>query len=86
MREVVIDAPSSTFAATREFWAAALLAEARAVPDFVGFTALAEPASMSWVGLQGVGEGAVRFYLDIEAHDVEAKVARLTGPGAAVWR
>jgi hypothetical protein len=29
LREVGIDAPSETFAATRDFWAAALLTEAR---------------------------------------------------------
>ena len=82
MREVVIDAPSTTFAATRDFWAAALLAEAHVVPEFVEFTALVEPASMSWVGLQDVGQGAARFHLDIETDDVEAEVARLTGLGA----
>jgi Glyoxalase-like domain len=83
LREVVIDAPTDTFAATRDFWAAALLAEARQIEDYPEFTALVEPASMSWVGLQDIGVGAARFHLDIETDNVAAEVARLTALGAA---
>ena len=82
LREVVVDAPSSTFAETRDFWAAALLAEAREVEEFPEFTALADPASLSWVGLQDIGNGQARFHVDIETDDVEAEVARLTRLGA----
>jgi hypothetical protein len=82
LREVVIDAPAATFAATRDFWAAALLAEAEQVVEFPEFTALHHPAAMSWVGLQETGPGEARYHLDIETDDVEAEVARLTGLGA----
>jgi Glyoxalase-like domain len=82
VREVVVDAPSATFAATRDFWAAALLTEPREVEAFPEFTALPDAASMSWVGLQDIGSGPARFHLDIETDDVVAEVARLTGLGA----
>lgn len=83
LREIVVDAPSVTFAATRDFWAAALLTEAREVEEFPEFTALPDAASLSWVGLQDVGAGAARFHVDIETDDVDAEVARLTELGAA---
>ncbi len=82
LREVVVDAPADTFAATRDFWAAALLTEARQVEDHPEFAALPDPASLSWVGLQSIGSGAARFHLDIETDDVDAEVERLTGLGA----
>lgn len=82
LREVVIDAPQNTFAATRDFWAAALLTEARDVGEFPEFTALPDAASLSWVGLQNIGSGAARFHLDIETDDVGAEVERLSGLGA----
>ena len=82
LREVVIDAPSSTFPATRDFWAAALLAEAEQVVEFPEFTGLREPAAMSWVGLQDVADAEARYHLDIETDDVEAEVARLSSLGA----
>lgn len=84
LREVVVDAPTETFEATRDFWAAALLTEARLVTDYPEFTALDEPASLSWVGLQDVGEAAARFHVDIETDDVAAEVTRLTSLGASV--
>jgi hypothetical protein len=82
LREVVVDAPSDTFAATRDFWAAALLAEARKIEAYPEFTALSDPASTSWVGPQDIGAGEARFHLDIETDDVPAEVARLTSLGA----
>jgi Glyoxalase-like domain len=82
LREVVVDAPSDTFAATRDFWAAALLTEARQVEAFPEFTALPDPAARSWVGLQNVGTDAARIHLDIETDDVDAEVQRLTRLGA----
>jgi hypothetical protein len=82
LREVVVDAPTDTFAATRDFWAAALLAEAREIEQHPEFTALRDPAAMSWVGLQEIGEGEGRFHLDIETDDIPAEVARLTSLGA----
>jgi hypothetical protein len=82
LREVVIDAPTATFAATRDFWAAALRTEARQLADFPEFTALVEPASLPHVGLQELGSDTARFHLDLETDDVEAEVARLVGLGA----
>ena len=82
LREVVIDAPSSTFAATRDFWASALLAQAEQVDEHPEFTALHRPASLSWVGLQDTGAAEARYHLDIETDDVEAEVTRLAGLGA----
>ncbi|WP_139306806.1 VOC family protein [Modestobacter sp. DSM 44400] len=82
LREVVIDAPRDTFPATRDFWAAALLADAHQVPAHPEFTALLEPAARSWVGLQEICGGPARYHLDIETDDVAAEVARLVGLGA----
>jgi glyoxalase superfamily protein len=82
LREVVIDAPSDTFPAVRDFWAAALLTEARQVEDYPEFTALEDPASLSVVGMQEIGDGPARFHLDLETDDVEAEVARLLRLGA----
>jgi hypothetical protein len=82
LREVVIDAPTSTFAATRHFWAAALLADAQQVVEHPEFTALRDPAALSWVGLQETGGTGSRYHLDIETDDVAAEVARLLGLGA----
>lgn len=82
LREVVIDAPEETFAKTRDFWAAALLAEPLEVEEFPEFTALPSAASLSWVGLQRLNTGTARFHLDIETDDVKAEVERLTKIGA----
>lgn len=83
LREVVIDAPSDSFAATRSFWASALLTDASSVERFPEFTALPGPAALSWVGLQDIGPGrTARYHLDIETDDVEAEVDRLIGLGA----
>ena len=82
LREVVVDAPEATFAAVRDFWAAALLTDAHEVEEFPEFTALPDAASLSWVGLQNIGSGTARFHLDIETDDVDAEVERLTGLGA----
>ncbi len=82
LREVVIDTPTATFAATRQFWAAALLTEAVQVVDHPEFTTLRDPAASSWVGLQDVGGADPRYHLDIETDDVDAEVARLTALGA----
>jgi hypothetical protein len=82
LREVVIDAPSDTFPATRDFWAAALLTEARQFKNYPEFTDLEDPASLSAVGLQDIGTDSARFHLDIETDDVAAEVARLVRLGA----
>jgi hypothetical protein len=82
LREVVIDAPSATFPAVRDFWAAALLTEPRPVAGYPEFTALADPAALPVVGLQDVGTDRARFHLDLETDDVPAEVARLVRLGA----
>lgn len=84
LREVVIDAPDEVFAEVRDFWSSALLAESRQVEEHPEFTALADPAAMSWVGLQNVGGATARFHLDIETDDVEAEVQRLVSLGASI--
>ncbi|MGI8416457.1 MAG: VOC family protein [Nakamurella sp.] len=86
LREVVIDVPSKDLPATREFWAAALLAEAHVVADYSEFIGLDHPASLSHVGLQDIGSDSARLHLDIETDDVEAEVARLTELGAVEQR
>lgn len=82
LREVVIDAPSESFTAVRDFWAAALLTDARQVDSYPEFTALVDPASLSVVGLQNIGEDQARFHVDLETDDVAAEVARLVQLGA----
>ena len=82
LREIVIGAPSNTFAVTRDFRSAALLSEARQVEAFPEFTALPRAASMGWVGLQDIGSDAAHLHLDIEADDVDEEVLRLIGLGA----
>jgi Glyoxalase-like domain len=82
LREVVIDAPTDVFAAERDFWAAALLTEARQLARYPEFTALDDHAALSVVGLQDVGTDAARFHVDLETDDVLAEVARLVRLGA----
>jgi hypothetical protein len=80
--EVVIEAPTEIFAAERDFWAAALLTQARQVERYPEFTALVDPASLSVVGLQDIGTDGARFHVDLETDNVEAEVARLVRLGA----
>lgn len=82
LREIVIDAPSAAFPAVRDFWAAALLTEARQVERYPEFTGLVDPAALSVVGLQDISEDRARFHVDLETDDVTAEVARLVRLGA----
>jgi hypothetical protein len=82
LREIVIDAPAEQFDAVSRFWAGLLGTEAKQVPDFPEFTALPNPAALSWVGLQRINEGPARYHVDVETDDVEAEVARLIRLGA----
>ncbi len=82
LREVVIDVPTESFAAARDFWAAALLSPTRQLERHPEFTALEDPASLPDVGLQDIGTDRARFHLDLETDDVPAEVARLVGLGA----
>jgi hypothetical protein len=82
LREAVIDVPSSAFAATRDFWSAALLARPHVLEGYTEFTDLADAASLPDIGVQDIGDGPARVHLDIETDDVAAEVARLVGLGA----
>jgi len=82
LREVVIDVPSEQMTAARQFWSGALLTESRVVPEHPEFVGLLEPAALTHVGLQDVGDSPAAVHLDIETDDVEAEVARLVALGA----
>jgi len=82
LHEVVIDVPSDAFAATRDFWSAALLARQHRLEGYTEFTDLADAASVPAIGVQEIGSGDARVHLDIETDDVEAEVARLVALGA----
>jgi catechol 2,3-dioxygenase-like lactoylglutathione lyase family enzyme len=83
LREVVIDVPRDTFAATRDFWAGALLATPTPVDGYPEFTDLVGAAAGPVLGLQEI-DGGARVHIDIETDDVEAEVARLVALGAQV--
>jgi Glyoxalase-like domain len=82
LHEAVIDAPTDVVAAERDFWAAALLTEARQLARYPEFTALEDPTALSVVGLQDVGTDTARFHMDLETDDVQAEVARFVRLGA----
>lgn len=82
LREAVIDVPAESFAASCDFWAAALDTEARTVTEYPEFVGLERPAALMHVGLQQLQAGTPRVHLDIETDDVDAEVERLKGLGA----
>jgi hypothetical protein len=82
LHEVVIDVPADRFAATQEFWAAALSAEPRVIEQYPEFTGLIHAAALSTIGLQRLESGAPRVHLDIETDDLAAEVDRLVRLGA----
>jgi hypothetical protein len=84
LREVIVDVPSASLAASRTFWSEALLARPRVVGDAGEYTALDDPAALPHVALQDVGTTPARYHLDLESDDVEAEVDRLVGLGATV--
>jgi hypothetical protein len=84
LREVIVDVPSDTLAATQRFWAAALAGSVRRLAQFPEFAALDNPAALPHVGFQDIGAGTARFHLDIETDDIEAEVERLSRLGAVV--
>ena len=86
LREVVIDVPSSHFAAALRFWADALDARPRRLAEYPEFVSLDGPAALPHVGMQDVGDTAPRFHLDVESDDVEAEVSRLVRLGAVEVR
>jgi hypothetical protein len=60
LREVVVDVPSETLAATQQFWAGALGGTVRRLEEFPEFAALDNPAALPHVGFQDIG--AARFH------------------------
>jgi Glyoxalase-like domain len=84
LTEAVIDVPADAFDATREFWTAAVRADARPFPGHDEFTQLVGGATPMRFGLQRLDSGAPRVHLDIESDDVAAEVERLIALGAQV--
>ena len=82
LREVVIDVPADSAAATRQFWAEALAARPATNPTYPEFTALADAAATLEVGIQTIGSSSPGVHLDIESDDVPAEAARLVRLGA----
>ncbi|MGN9842287.1 VOC family protein [Nonomuraea sp. H19] len=78
---VLIDTPVEEAAQAAAFWAAALGATARPVPDEKQFTSLHEAIPGLVTAVQAVDD-APRVHLDIETDDVEAETARLLALGA----
>jgi hypothetical protein len=84
LTEAVVDVPADTLDATREFWTAAVQAEARPFPGHDEFIQLVRGATPMRFGLQRLDSGPARVHLDIESDDVEAEVQRLITLGAGV--
>jgi len=82
LRTVVIDVPADEHDRTRDFWTAALAAQARRGTRFPEYHVLEHPASPNNVMVQDVGTAGARVHLDIESSDVEAEVRRLVAAGA----
>jgi glyoxalase superfamily protein len=80
---LIIDTPTAEAEASAGFWAAALGADARPVPDEPEFTGLAGAFPGLTTAVQAVDD-APRYHLDIETDDVAAEVARLTALGAVL--
>jgi Glyoxalase-like domain len=78
-----IDTPTGEAPAAVAFWAAALGATPREIPDEPEFTALAGAVPGLAVEVQAVGDPP-RYHLDIETDDVDAELARLLALGAVV--
>jgi hypothetical protein len=78
-----IDTPTAEAPAAVAFWAAALGATPRGVPDEPEFTTLDGAVPGLAVDVQAVDD-APRYHLDIETDDVPAEIARLRALGAVV--
>jgi hypothetical protein len=78
---LLIDTPEAEAAAAAAFWAAALGATARPVPEEPQFTRLQQALPGLATIVQAVDD-APRFHLDIETDDVEAETERLRALGA----
>jgi predicted enzyme related to lactoylglutathione lyase len=78
----LIDVPRADYAATVEFWGAALDRPAEVEAEDPDYTSFGEPTPGVQLMIQAVGDDSPRIHLDIETDDVEAEVARLTALGA----
>ena len=81
LRTIVVDAPSATYDATRDFWATALGAVAHRGVRHPEYHWLEHPATTGPMLVQDVGTDAARIHLDIETDDVDAEVGRLIVAG-----
>ena len=84
VRTVVLDYPSDVHDPARDFWQAALAGGIRRGTTNPEYHVLEHPAAVGSVLVQKLKAGAGRIYLDVEADDTEAEVARLVAAGAEV--
>ena len=84
LRTIVIDTPTATHDAERDFWTAALAASSRRGTKHPEYHVLEHAAMPGTVMVQDIGETPARVHLDIESDDVGAEVDRLCGLGADV--
>ena len=84
LRTIVIDSPTATHDAERDFWNVALGASLRRGVKHPEYHVLEHAAMTGTVMTQDVGDAPARVHLDIESDDVEAEVARLSAAGAEV--
>ncbi|GAA1698429.1 VOC family protein [Nonomuraea maheshkhaliensis] len=82
---LLLDTPAPEAEAAVAFWAAALGATARPLPDAEQFISLhgALPEVAPHVAVQSMDDGAPRMHVDIETDDVEAETRRLIELGAS---
>ena len=84
LRTIVIDSPTATHDAERDFWTAALGASVRRGVKHPEYHVLEDAAMPGTVMTQDIGDAPPRVHLDIESDDIEAEVARLEAAGAQV--
>jgi hypothetical protein len=82
LRTVVIDAPSDTADATRDFWTTALHADTRRAQLHPEYHVLENSAAAGPVLVQDIGSTPARVHIDIESSDLDAEVTRLVAAGA----
>ena len=82
LRTIVIDSPSATHDAERDFWATALGASPRRGVKYPEYHVLEQAAVPGTVMTQDIGDSPARVHLDIESDDIAAEVDRLVVAGA----
>ena len=84
LRTIVIDSPTATHDAERDFWNTALGASMRRGVKYPEYHVLENAAMPGSVMTQDIGDSPARIHLDIETDDVAAEVERLSAAGAEV--